>query len=75
MENWLHMQTFYHGLNNSTREIMDVVAGSAFLSLTISQATTLMEKMVSKQERWRYALAQGGRHAIYQDGPADEEAR
>jgi hypothetical protein len=41
------MQTFYHGLNNSTRETMDAAAGGAFLSLTIAQATTLVEKMAS----------------------------
>jgi len=47
MENWLLMQTFYHGLSNSTRETMDTAAGEAFLSLTISQATALVEKMAS----------------------------
>jgi hypothetical protein len=47
MENWLLMQTFYHGLNNSTRETMDVAAGGAFLSLTIAQAIALVEKMAS----------------------------
>jgi hypothetical protein len=47
MENWLLMQTFYHGLTNSTRETMDVAAGGAFLSLTINRATTLVEKMAS----------------------------
>jgi hypothetical protein len=45
MENWLLMQTFYHGLTNNTRENMDASAGGAFLSLTISQAIGLMEKM------------------------------
>jgi hypothetical protein len=49
MENWLLMQTFYHGLNTSTREKMDAAAGGAFLSLTIEQATTLVEKMASNQ--------------------------
>jgi hypothetical protein len=43
------MQTFYHGLNNSTHETMDTVAGGAFLSFTIAQATALVEKMVSNQ--------------------------
>jgi hypothetical protein len=43
------MQTFYHGLTNSTHETMDAVAGGAFLSLTIAQATTLVEKMASNQ--------------------------
>jgi hypothetical protein len=49
MENWLLMQTFCHGLTNSTRETMDAVAGGAFLSLTINQATALVEKMASNQ--------------------------
>jgi hypothetical protein len=68
MENWLHMQTFYHGLNNSTRETMDVVAGSAFLSLTISQAIALMEKMASNQgwseERTQTHKRGGGMHQL-----------
>jgi hypothetical protein len=51
MENWLLMQTFYHGLNNSTRETMDAVARGVFLSLAISQATALVEKMASNQGR------------------------
>jgi hypothetical protein len=49
MENWLLMQTFYHGLTNNTRETMDAIVGGAFLSLTIDQATTLVEKMASNQ--------------------------
>jgi len=49
MESWLLMQTFYHGFGNSTRETMDGAAGGAFLLLTIPQATSLVEKMVSNQ--------------------------
>ena len=49
MESWLLMQTFYHGLGNSARETMDATAGGAFLSLTIPQATALVEKMASNQ--------------------------
>jgi hypothetical protein len=48
MENWLLLQTFYHGLF-TTRETMDAVIGGAFLSLTLTQATNLLEKMVSNQ--------------------------
>jgi hypothetical protein len=48
MENWLLMQTFYHGLTNSTRENMDAAAGGAFLSLTIPGAIALVEKMVNQ---------------------------
>jgi len=49
MENWLLIQTFYHRLSNSTRETMDAAARGAFLSLTISQATALVENMASNQ--------------------------
>jgi len=43
------MQTFYHRLTNSTREIIDPVARGSFLSLTIEEATTIIEKMASNQ--------------------------
>ena len=51
MENWLLMQTFYHRLTTSTREMMDAAAGGAFMSLTLPAATTLKEKMTSNQGR------------------------
>jgi hypothetical protein len=38
-----------NGLTTSTRETMDAAAGGAFLSLTIRDATTLVEKMASNQ--------------------------
>jgi hypothetical protein len=47
MEDWLLMQTFYHGLTSSTRENMDAATRGSFLSLTISKATALVEKMAS----------------------------
>jgi hypothetical protein len=49
MENWLLLQTFYHGLSTSTHEMMDVGGGGAFLSLTLTQATNLVEKMACNQ--------------------------
>jgi hypothetical protein len=30
MENWLLLQTFYHGLNTSTHETIDAAVGGAF---------------------------------------------
>ena len=41
------MQTFYHGLISSTRESIDTAAGGAFLSLKLSDAKALVEKMAS----------------------------
>jgi hypothetical protein len=68
MENWLLMQMFYHGLSNSTCETMDAAAGGAFLSLTISQATALVEKMASNQswseERTQTRKRDGGMHQL-----------
>ena len=62
------MQTFYHELTKSTRENMDATAGGAFLSLTIAQATTLMEKMVSSkgwnEERLQTRKRGGGMHQL-----------
>ena len=84
MENWLLMQTFYHGISKSTHETMDAINGGVFLSLTIPQATTLVEKMASNQgwneertqtRKWRYAPAQGGRHVVCADKPAHEETQ
>ena len=62
------MQTFYHGLTNSTHEIMDAAAGGAFLSLTIPAATALVEKMASNQgwneERLQTCKRGGGMHQL-----------
>ena len=49
IQNWLRMQTFYHGLTNSTLETIDAAAGGAFLSLTLLATITLVEKMNSNQ--------------------------
>jgi hypothetical protein len=62
------MQTFYHGLNNSTRETMDAAARGAFLSLTIAQVTALVEKIASNQgwseERTKTRKRGGGMHQL-----------
>jgi hypothetical protein len=56
MENWLLMQTFYHRLTTSTRENMDATAGGSFLSLTICDATALVEKITSNQDGTKNTL-------------------
>jgi hypothetical protein len=66
MENWLLMQTFYYGLTTSTHENIDAAAGGLFLSLTIRDATALVEKMASNQgwneERTQPRKRGGGMH-------------
>jgi hypothetical protein len=67
MEDWLLMQTFYHGLTTSVCENIDAAAGGSFLSFTIHEATTLVEKIASNQE-WNEECTQpckrGGMHQV-----------
>jgi hypothetical protein len=49
MENWLVLQNFYNGLTPMSRGHLDAAAGGAFLSLTTTGATALVEKMVENQ--------------------------
>ena len=62
------MQTFYHGLTNNNCENVDVAAGGAFLSLIITQAIALIEKMASDQgwneERLQPHKRGGGMHQL-----------
>lgn len=68
MENWLHMQTFYHGLTHSAHENLDAAAGGAFMSLTVNNAIALIEKMVSNQgwseERLHPCKKGGGMYTV-----------
>jgi len=45
IEEWLLMQTFYHGLISSTHQSVDAAGRGAFLSLKLSDAKAHIEKM------------------------------
>ena len=49
MEDWLLMQSFYHGLTQKAHEQLDATATGSFMSLTLGKAETLMEKIASNQ--------------------------
>jgi hypothetical protein len=49
MEDWLVLQKFYEGLMAMSKGHVDAATGGAFLSLTVGNATTLIEKMVANQ--------------------------
>jgi hypothetical protein len=49
MEDWLLIQNFYHGLVSLDRSHLDAAVGGAFFSLSVADAKTLIEKMVSNQ--------------------------
>jgi hypothetical protein len=82
MESWLVLQSFYNGLTPMSRGHLDAAAGGAFMSLTINEATTLIEKMVTNQgwgedrapaKTQRHAYHEGGGYACRKNGLAPQE--
>jgi hypothetical protein len=49
MEEWLLMQSFYHGLTQKSHEQLDATAEGSFMSLTLRKAEVLMERRASNQ--------------------------
>jgi len=49
MQDWLLIQSFYHGLFIESRHHLDAAAGGAFFSLNVKQAKEWIEKMVENQ--------------------------
>jgi len=64
MEDWLVLQNFYEGLMPMSKGHVDAAAGGAFLSLTIENATTLIEKMVANQSWGEGRKTQKGMHTV-----------
>jgi hypothetical protein len=54
------VQTFYAGLNFSSRNLLDSAAGGTFMSLTLGAATKLLDKMVNYSE-WHTERAPQGK--------------
>ena len=42
MEDWLLMQSFYHGLIQKAHELLDATVGGSFMSLTLGKAETVI---------------------------------
>jgi len=66
MKDWLILQNFYNMLTSTSRAHIDAAAGGAIFSLTVSRATTLIEKMVSIQgwSKDRLQTQEDGMHTI-----------
>jgi len=64
MEDWLVLQNFYMGLTPMSKGHVDAAAGGAFLSLTIENAMTLIEKMVANQSWGEGQKTQKGMHTV-----------
>jgi hypothetical protein len=65
MEECFIIQSFYHGLICSARELIDAAAGGSFFALSIEEAHKLVEKMASNWS-WDEGRTQTHTHKVHQ---------
>ena len=49
---WMQVHTFYNGLSDSTRTVIDVPARGALMKKTIDQAYGILEDMDTNSNQW-----------------------
>ena len=49
---WMIIQTFYAGLNFSSRNLLDSASGGTFMSITLGAATKLLDGMMINYSEW-----------------------
>jgi hypothetical protein len=55
------VQTFYAGLNFSSRNLLDSAAGGTFMSLTLGASTKLLDNMMVNYSEWHTERAPQGK--------------
>src|SRR4051812_15015792 len=58
---WMVMQTFYAGLNFTSRNLLDSAAGGTFMSTTLGAFTKLLDEMMTNYSQWHTERAPTGR--------------
>ena len=58
---WMIIQTFYAGLNFSSRNLLDSAAGGTFMSITLGAATKLLDDMMINYSEWHTERAPQGK--------------
>ena len=58
---WMVIQTFYAGLNFSSRNPLDSAAGGTFMSTTLDAATKLLDEMMTNYSQWHTERAPSGK--------------
>jgi hypothetical protein len=59
------IQTFYPGLNFSSRNLLDSAAGGTFMSITLGAATKLLDNMMVNYSEWHTERAPQGKKVNY----------
>src|SRR3954463_14069370 len=49
---WMVIQTFYAGLNLTSRNLLDSTAGGTFMSTTLGAATKLLDEIMLNYSQW-----------------------
>src|ERR1041385_2158026 len=62
---WMVIQTFYAGLNFTSRNLLDSAVGGTFMSTTIGAATKLLDEMMTNYSQWHTERAPTGRKVNY----------
>jgi hypothetical protein len=60
------IQTFYVGLNFSSRNLLDSAAGGTFMSITLGAATKLLDNMMVNYSEWHTERAPQELHARWE---------
>ena len=55
------IQTFYAGLNFTSRNLLDSVAGGTFMSTTLGATTKLLDEMMINYSQWHTERSQLGK--------------
>jgi hypothetical protein len=58
---WMIIQTFYAGLNFSSRNLLDSAAGGTFMSITLGATTKLLDNMMINYSEWHTKRASQGK--------------
>src|SRR4051812_33375719 len=58
---WMIIQTFYAGLNFSSRNLLDSAAGGTFMYITLGEATKLLDNMMINYSEWHTERAPQGK--------------
>src|SRR4051812_11076543 len=58
---WMIIQTFYAGLNFSSRNLLDSAVGGTFMTITLGAATKLLDNMMVNYSEWHTERAPQGK--------------
>src|ERR1043165_437392 len=62
---WMVIQTFYAGLNFTSRNLLDSTAGGTFMSTTLGAATKILDEMTLNYPQWHTKQSPTGKKVNY----------